>query len=88
MLYKEDPRVQQWIRRSAGLAPLPADQVQDAWLEVMDATPAVPRAEDFNDYLVLLTGLTMMLYSLCRCGTITAPWAHGQTTISRDSTTD
>ena len=32
---------------------LPADQVQDAWLEVMDATPAVPRAEDFNDYLVV-----------------------------------
>ena len=53
MLYKEDPQVQQWIRRAAGLALLPADQVQDAWLEVMDATPAVPHAEDFNDYLVV-----------------------------------
>ena len=30
-----------------------ADEVQDAWLEVMGATPAVPRSEDFNDYLVV-----------------------------------
>ena len=42
VLYKEDPQVQQWIRRVAGLALLPADQVQDAWLGVMDGTSAVP----------------------------------------------
>ena len=53
VLYKEYPQVQQWIRRTAGLALLPADQVQNAWLEVMGATPVVPRAEDFNDYLVV-----------------------------------
>ena len=46
-------RHQQWIRRAAGLALLPADQVQYAWLGAMDGTSAVPRAEDFNDYLVV-----------------------------------
>ena len=30
VVYKEDPQVQQWIRRVAGLALLPAEQVQDA----------------------------------------------------------
>ncbi|XP_071109021.1 uncharacterized protein [Haliotis cracherodii] len=51
--YKEDPAVQQWIRRAAGLALLPWLDAQDTWLDAMQATPPVPRADDFNDYMVI-----------------------------------
>jgi len=50
VLYKEDHQVQLWVRRAAGLALLPIADVQDAWIESMNSTPNVPRAEDFNDY--------------------------------------
>ncbi|XP_041354461.1 uncharacterized protein LOC121372235 [Gigantopelta aegis] len=53
VLYKEDPAVQTWIRRAAGLPLLPIAQVQDAWLEAMNDGPDVPQAEAFNDYVVL-----------------------------------
>ncbi|XP_048238825.1 uncharacterized protein LOC125372533 [Haliotis rufescens] len=52
VMYKEDPRVTQWIRRAAGLALLPIPFVQDAWVQAMQSTPYVPRAVDFNDYIV------------------------------------
>lgn len=51
--YREEPLVQQWIRRAAGLALLPLNKVQDAWLETMEETPDVARAEEFNDYMVV-----------------------------------
>ncbi|XP_041369639.1 uncharacterized protein LOC121383615 [Gigantopelta aegis] len=51
--YKEDPPVQQWIRRAARLALLPLNEVQDAWIEAMDSTPNVPRAQEFNDYMIV-----------------------------------
>ncbi|XP_041377271.1 uncharacterized protein LOC121389688 [Gigantopelta aegis] len=53
VLYKEDPAVQTWIRRAAGLPLLSIAQVQDAWLEAMNDGPDVPQAEAFNDYVVL-----------------------------------
>ncbi|XP_046368730.2 uncharacterized protein LOC124143716 [Haliotis rufescens] len=42
-----------WIRRAAGLALLPLRDVQDTWLDAKQATPPVPRTEDFNDYMVI-----------------------------------
>jgi len=52
VLYREDHFVQQWIRRSAGLALLPENQVQDIWIEAMDGAPIVQRSIEFNDYMV------------------------------------
>ena len=51
--YKEDPAVQQWIRRAAALPLLPLADVQNTWVEVMEAAPAVPRAREFHDYIVV-----------------------------------
>ncbi|XP_067679751.1 uncharacterized protein [Haliotis asinina] len=50
--YKEDPQIQSWIRRAAGLPLLPLPDVQYAWMETMDATPEVARSQEFNDYMV------------------------------------
>ncbi|XP_048237104.1 uncharacterized protein LOC125372112 [Haliotis rufescens] len=44
VMYKEYPRVTQWIRRAAGLSLLPIPFVQDAWVQAMELTPDVPRA--------------------------------------------
>ena len=52
VLYRADLLVQQWIRRAAGLAFLPENQVQDAWIEAMDGALVVPRSIEFNDYMV------------------------------------
>lgn len=52
-LYKDNPDVKRWIRRAAGLPLLPLHEVQDAWLEAMDESPDVNRAEEFNDYVVV-----------------------------------
>jgi len=51
--YKENLQVQQWIRRAAGLALLPPAEVQDAWIEIMESTPILHRAENFNDYMTV-----------------------------------
>ncbi|XP_067653191.1 ankyrin-1-like [Haliotis asinina] len=52
VLYKDNPDVQRWIRRAAGLPLLPVGDVQDTWLDAMNDTPAVPRADDMHDYIV------------------------------------
>ena len=50
--YKNDDSVKTWVRRAAGLPLLPMNEVQNTWLEAMRTTPAVPRAVEFNDYVV------------------------------------
>jgi len=50
--YKEDDSVKTWARRAAGLPLLPAADVQDVWVDVMEETPDIHGAELFNDYMV------------------------------------
>ncbi|XP_048242867.1 uncharacterized protein LOC125375906 [Haliotis rufescens] len=50
--YRDNPLVEQWIRRAAALPLLPLQQVQDAWFDSMNQSPDVPNADEFNDYIV------------------------------------
>ncbi|XP_048246386.1 uncharacterized protein LOC125377370 [Haliotis rufescens] len=50
--YRDNPLVEQWIRRAAALPLLPLQQVQDAWIDSMNQSPDVPNADEFNDYIV------------------------------------
>ena len=72
--------LQQWIRRAAGLALLPHNEVQDAWIEAMDSTPNVPRAQEFNDYMIV-NWTDYDARSPCRSGTTMRPMGHAPTTI-------
>ena len=78
--------LQQWIRRAAGLALLPHNEVQDARVEAMDSTPNVPRAQEFNDYM----NVNWIYYDVrlpCRSETTMRPMGHAPTTILKDSIT-
>ncbi|XP_071103353.1 uncharacterized protein [Haliotis cracherodii] len=50
--YRDNPLVEQWIRRAAALPLLPLQQVQDAWIDSMSQSPDVPNADEFNDYIL------------------------------------
>ena len=51
MDYKNKPEVQSHVRRTSALPLLPVNQVQDAWLQLLNQSPDGERVLAFNDYV-------------------------------------
>ncbi|XP_071105243.1 uncharacterized protein [Haliotis cracherodii] len=49
--YTNNPAIQSHVRRAGALPLLPLDQVQNAWVEVMEQGPDDQQIGDFNDYV-------------------------------------
>ncbi|XP_046552148.1 uncharacterized protein LOC124261815 [Haliotis rubra] len=49
--YKDNRAFNTHVRRAAALPLLPVDQIQDAWMEVLNQSPDVDGIGQFNDYI-------------------------------------